>query len=533
MLNRRDFLKTASAVGGLGLTGRINALDSRQQDSSGFFGVHSFIESHPDAVFIMKTDVDVKTNSPAKLSAGLDFARSVFIPKAEEDGGVPLTHNIGIKPNLTARGKWQKEGYTFEGTMGIVTDPIFVEGVIEGMKELGLSGSQFYLREVNGVSDDVAPYIDSNDPTYDPDCRFYAVCERTGAEIRNFPKINSVSADDVVWKDIPEGVWFKKIPYFWPLNSEDSFMLNIAKFKTHGMGVTLCLKNLQGTNINPYQQHCGTPGESKNLQTSRSTDIYANYKRHKADGIPRWNVGSSMEYWATRCLDNNSVTKPQLHIVEGVYGRDGAGFTYGPDPNGLATDYMTNIIIFGKNPVYTDIIGHWLAGHEPGNFGLFHMAIERGLATELNPKNIPVYEWHEDGSVTLTPLTDFERTPLLTNYLKLDGEDYYHLVNEPFDYPAPTAVSETQRPNAFVLSQNHPNPFNPYTSIEYTLPGNGYARLEVYNSSGQLIDVLVDGNHRAGAHMAVWNTNTHASGIYFYRFRFGSFSETKKMMLMK
>ncbi len=69
MLNRREFLKTAAMTGGFGLSGTVNALGSRHQDTAGFFGVHSFIESHPDAVFIMKTNVDVKTNSPAKLSA--------------------------------------------------------------------------------------------------------------------------------------------------------------------------------------------------------------------------------------------------------------------------------------------------------------------------------------------------------------------------------------------------------------------------------------------------------------------------------
>jgi type IX secretion system substrate protein len=84
-----------------------------------------------------------------------------------------------------------------------------------------------------------------------------------------------------------------------------------------------------------------------------------------------------------------------------------------------------------------------------------------------------------------------------------------------------------------VLSHNYPNPFNSNTSIEYTLPANGYARLEVYNSSGQLIDVLVNGYRMAGSHMAVWNTNNHSSGVYFYRFRYRDKSEAKKMTLVK
>ena len=143
MPDRRTFLKMAAAAGSSAVVAPILALDSRYQVSTGYFGVHPFIESHPEAVFIMRTNVDVKTNSEANKRVGLDFGRSVFVPKEKDDGGVPLTDNIAIKPNLTCRGKWQKRPYTIEGSMGIVTDAYFVEGIIESMKELGISGSQF------------------------------------------------------------------------------------------------------------------------------------------------------------------------------------------------------------------------------------------------------------------------------------------------------------------------------------------------------------------------------------------------------
>jgi hypothetical protein len=56
---------------------------------------------------------------------------------------------------------------------------------------------------------------------------------------------------------------------------------------------------------------------------------------------------------------------------------------------------MTNIVIFGKNPYLVDNVGHWLGGHEPGNFGLFHIAMERGKLGVINPMKIPVYEWQD------------------------------------------------------------------------------------------------------------------------------------------
>jgi hypothetical protein len=541
LLDRRQFLRTAALAAGGAAVLPIRALGSRYQTSSGYFGLHEFIEGNADAVFIMKTNVEKKTDSAAIKEAGLVFARSVIIPKEK---GVPLTSLIPVKPNLTCSSTSDKR-YTLEYGMGIVTDPFFTEGIIEGMKELGLSGKQFYIREVN-CPEDFGPR------------GFIAMAERTGAEMRDMSaQVGVISASDLVWKETPNGVWFRKIPYLWPVNAPNTWLLNIAKFKAHGMGITLCAKNLQGTIAKNYQAHCTSYGsrmtmDSADQNPNANKDIQANYNRHVAAGIPRWDKPGSgsggiwQETWASRCIDNNSVNPAGLHIIEGIYGRDGNGFLTGPNPpgndnnqNGQAWDYMSNIIIFGKNPFAVDIIGHWLAGHEPGNFGLFYLAKERGLCRVINPMKIPVYEWKPGAGVKLTPLTDFTRTPLKTYYLQRNylgqTETFFHLCNESCEYPKdePMAVDRTDRPEVFVLSQNRPNPFNPRTSIEFSLPRAGYARMEIYNAAGQLVEVLVDERMAAGKHLAVWNTEGRASGAYYYRFRFGGFTETKKMMLVK
>ncbi len=538
MLNRRNFLRSAAVTGGVGALKPIESLASRYQTSAGFFGVHSFIDNHPNSVFIMRTNVDVKTNSDAKKAAGLSFSRSVFVPK---ENGVPLTSMIPIKPNLTCSSTSNKS-YTLEYGMGIVTDCEFTEGVINGLKELGLAGNQFYLREVNCPSD------------FGPR-GWTSMAERTGADMRDLSGgVDSIGSNNIVWVETPKGLWYRRIPYLWPINAENTWMLNIAKFKTHGMGVTLCCKNIQGTISIPYQAHCSNPDSTMSMKTgdrnpNYSTEIKENYNRHKADGVPRWDkpgstfdCGLGMETWASRCTDNNLASSYGLHIVEGIYGRDGNGFLLGPNIGTVskteAWDYMTNIIIFGKNQGYVDIIGHWLAGHEPGNFGLFHLMKDRGMISTINPANIPVYEWKADGTATLTPLANFTRTPLKTYYLQRNysgqTEPYYHMCDEAYTYPTEAPLSSSdERPGAFVLHQNRPNPFNPSTTIEYSIPRSGHARLEVYNSSGQIVDVLVDGHMSAGSHMAVWNTMGKASGTYFYRFRFGGFDETRKMTFLK
>ena len=88
-------------------------------------------------------------------------------------------------------------------------------------------------------------------------------------------------------------------------------------------------------------------------------------------------------------------------------------------------------------------------------------------------------------------------------------------------------------PAEFSLSQNHPNPFNPVTTIEFSLPAMGYTLLTIYNLRGQEIAKLVSGEIQAGYHKVNWNASNFASGIYFYRLQAGDFVQTRKMVLLK
>jgi len=541
MLSRRKFLEVAAAAGSYGLFRPIEAVSSRHQ-SSGYFGLHQFIEDHPEAVFIMRTNVDDKMNSEAKLEAGLAFGRSVFVPK--EDGGLPLTTSIPVKPNLKTS---NPDNYPLEDIIGTVTDPYFMEGTFEGIKELGVSGSQFHLREVNR-------------PEYFAGYGYVDMAERVGADLRLdlSPTFWSLKEGrDYNWLEVPDSYYLNTIPKLEPISLPDTWLLNVAKFKAHGyVGLTLATKNLQGTLPHNYQRLCCDPGLKYDIRSAHKNEgvedrLQVDYERHIEEGIiPRWDrqgpvTGLNHEYWVNRTLDNISVTPAGLHVIEGIYGRDGDSGTKGPHPldqvheynarggssTGHAEDFMANKIIFGKDNFRVDIIGHWLAGYEPGNMSLFHLAIERGFLDVLNPRNIPVYLW-DNGTATLIDLETLDRTPLLGFYLT----DTYELTNEPYDYGTVTGIEEPSKPDkpeAFVLHQNRPNPFNPYTTIEYRLPSNNRVRLEIYNSSGQLVDVLVDGYRRAGTHMAVWNTGNHSSGAYFYRFRYGGYAETKKMLLLR
>jgi len=88
-------------------------------------------------------------------------------------------------------------------------------------------------------------------------------------------------------------------------------------------------------------------------------------------------------------------------------------------------------------------------------------------------------------------------------------------------------------PTAYSLEQNFPNPFNPSTKINFSLPVEGFVTLDVYNSIGQKVATLVNETKTAGTYAVDFDASDLTSGIYFYKISSGNFSETKKMILLK
>ncbi len=106
--------------------------------------------------------------------------------------------------------------------------------------------------------------------------------------------------------------------------------------------------------------------------------------------------------------------------------------------------------------------------------------------------------------------------------------------------PPAREMNSAKLPREFELSQNFPNPFNPETTIEFSMP-EGFSEaveLSIFNVMGQRVRTLVKGNLAAGRYAKVWNGSNDAgtrvaSGVYFYRFTAGSFTQTRKLLLIK
>jgi len=327
-----------------------------------YFGVHPFIEANSKAVFIRRTLVREKMDSAAKRGEGYALAREIFVPCIEAN----------------------------------------------------------------------------NQPTWDYR-GFLDVHERHGIQMNEPPR----SAEDfregrgITWSDVPDGVVFRRLPHYAPVNEPDTWLLNVAKWKAHGMCLTQSFKNLQGLVVTPYVKFCSgwsmVTGAPEYMQPDIVGDVETRIQKlfdsHVKRGYSRYDSKASLgpiaqEIWAQKTCDNQSVLKPGLAMIEGIYARDGDGF-------GVGDDYLTNLVMFGKDQCRLDLLG----GHEPGNVHTCRIAKERGLTDTFNPWEVPVYEWIA-GEAVPRQLTDFPRTPLKTYYLQKEGEPLYHLVDEPFDYDA-------------------------------------------------------------------------------------------------
>ncbi|MCE5249707.1 T9SS type A sorting domain-containing protein [bacterium] len=123
----------------------------------------------------------------------------------------------------------------------------------------------------------------------------------------------------------------------------------------------------------------------------------------------------------------------------------------------------------------------------------------------------------------------FDKDNWMIGWTALD--DYGFLSHAPGTV---VAVEENTLPAAIRISQNFPNPFNPSTTINFSLTETSPVKLSVYNVTGQLVDTLIDNSSMVpGTYSVRWDGMGHSSGAYIYRIEAGSTVVTRRMLLVK
>ncbi len=204
--------------------------------------------------------------------------------------------------------------------------------------------------------------------------------------------------------------------------------------------------------------------------------------------------------------------------------KDGWGFAYIPPLGSIAG----TVDILG--PDGTGIL-HLVATHAPDHWPQWVESIEEdgpydGLYWDIgSPRGVGTDPWD---------VPDFTGFPAR------------QAIHFPFDIKTAvintdTAVQEVAgagRPGSYALQDAYPNPFNPESTIRFSLPLEGHVTLQVFSLSGQLVKTLHEGYVAAGVYESVWNGMNEAgesvaSGVYLYSLQAGSFQETRKLTLLK
>jgi len=246
--------------------------------------------------------------------------------------------------------------------------------------------------------------------------------------------------------------------------------------------------------------------------------------RPRLHGPNPYQTGSSLSHWSP-ALNPNHLMEPSytgaLHAISGeIQLLQDIGWTLIP-----------------KGPVAT-AIRTFRARSENGAVELladfasdannFTVSVFRGEGSED-----PAYLIHTRNLEAGEPFTytDNDVVPGRTYSYRIGVQDH--------DTQAFSTIESASVPSiGLVLSQNVPNPFNPVTRINFTLPASQEVTLSVYDAAGRLVTTLARGVHSHGLHSIEWNGkdrngNTVGKGIYFYRLVSGDITQSRKMVLMK
>jgi len=116
---------------------------------------------------------------------------------------------------------------------------------------------------------------------------------------------------------------------------------------------------------------------------------------------------------------------------------------------------------------------------------------------------------------------------------QLCEEYHYDCIDEWGEQGCELSISDNLIPITYTLSNPYPNPFNPTTSISFSIPQSDMVSLNVYDITGKLVTTLINEQMNIGYHSIDWNGTNQSSGMYLVRMKSGEYVETQKLLLVK
>jgi len=276
------------------------------------------------------------------------------------------------------------------------------------------------------------------------------------------------------------------------------------------VGATMSAATVSINELRPsYLDNDGVTSGNTNLRVAYSTDSRANWI-----GIGQSSTHTTDPKSTPTTIEPDVVT-PALTLDETTTTIDVAIANAPDGGNALPVE----LISFSANTINGSLVLTWNTATEVNNYGF-----------EIESSNDKV-TWSLNGFVEGHGNSN---SPKEYSFVTKDVASYYRLkqIDTEGSYCYSDEIEITFN-LSYQLNQNHPNPFNPSTTISYSLPKSTQVNLVVYNALGQQVVELVNETMDAGTHQVNFDASQLTSGMYFYKIQTGDFSKTMKMMLLK
>jgi photosystem II stability/assembly factor-like uncharacterized protein len=277
---------------------------------------------------------------------------------------------------------------------------------------------------------------------------------------------------------------------------------------------------------------------------------------------PTWNkVYSGPPSWGMLPVQSVLVNGSRIYVGTtqiGIYYSPDNGTNWQAINNGLDTSTSVFIALAaeGSNIFAGTSTSSYMANitekgifHSTDNGAIWYSA-NRGLTdsniTALAVRGLKVFAATNSGGIFLStnngiswsPFNDGLPNPYISSVALNDSFVYAGIFGGVWKRPLSEAIvsvlpPQNDIPLSFRLEQNYPNPFNPSTNISFSLPSKSFVRLKIFDVVGREVAVVISEELTAGRYTRQWNAGRFSSGIYFYRLQTGSYTQTKKLLLLR